>query len=111
MIVPQKWSYLCQPRKIHQGKTENIWGIDLEVDGLPVDALVAPSNACSFSFDLPLDLTEFIPSPTRDMMKLSPFLRCGRFSIDGYVDELKNEWTAGDNTTAARKEISTDNVF
>lgn len=49
-------------------------GIDLEVDGLPVDALVVSCYPRGLILDLALDLGEVVELPPWNMEELSPFL-------------------------------------
>jgi hypothetical protein len=79
--------------------------IDLQVDGLSVDALVASRYSRCFCLDLVSDLAEVIPSPARNMMELGPlllscytggsvwdvYLIVARFvTVAWQVDELQN---------------------
>ena len=77
-----------------------MWGVDLEVDGLAIDALVVSRNPRSLILDLPLDVAEVVEPPVRDVVKLGPLVRggLGRVSvagvrviagiIAGHIDEL-----------------------
>lgn len=81
-----------------------MWRVDLEVDGLSVDALVVAGNPGRLVFDLPLDVREVVEASSRDMMELGPLtlarhacggvrhmhLILGRlvFSLGWDVDEL-----------------------
>lgn len=48
-------------------------GVDLQVDGLTVDALVATSYPRCFVLDLTLDVRKVCESSIRDVDELSPF--------------------------------------
>ena len=101
--------------------------VDLEVDGLPVDALVVSCYPRRFVLDLLSDLAEVVELPSRDVEKLSPFLLPGntRWSVGhvdfvvfvgivafaGQVDELENERPPGDDATASGQEVSADDVL
>ena len=87
----------------------------LEIYGRSIDTLVASGDACRLHLDLALHILKVVPSPPRNMMKLGPFLlrsyasrsmRNGGFAanariVEGDVDELKDEWTAGDDAATA----------
>lgn len=84
-----------------------MWGEDLQVDGLPVDALVVARYPRSLCFNFSLDLSEVVVFPARNMMKFSPFsCRCNAcwgmrggvavFARD--IDELQNERSPRDDT-------------
>jgi hypothetical protein len=49
-------------------------GVNLEIYRLPVYTLVASGDSCGFRFDFPLHFDEVIPTPSRNVMKLGPFL-------------------------------------
>lgn len=102
-------------------------GVDLEVDGLAVDALVVPGDARRLGLDLALDLGEVVEPATRDVQKLAPFLLpgdagwrvrhvhlvvlVGVVPLAGQVDELQNERAAGDDAAASGQEVSADDVL
>lgn len=48
-------------------------GIDLEVDGLSVDALVRAGHTRGLVLDLTLDIREVCELPAGDVMELCPF--------------------------------------
>jgi hypothetical protein len=89
-----------------------MWRVYLEVNWLPVDALVATSNARSLCLNLPLNLCKIIPPPSGHVMKLCPVLLCCnacrcvwyaclivvRFvlSFGGYIDELQDKGATSD---------------
>ena len=104
-----------------------MWGVDLEVDGLPVDTLVVSCNSGCLIFDFSLYLGEIIESPSGYVQEFTPFLLSGYTSRSVWhmdfivflsilpfarkVDELKNKRSAGNDTAASRQEVSTDNVL
>lgn len=104
-----------------------MWRVDFEVDGLPVDALVVARYSGCLVLDFALDLLEVVEPSSGNVIELAPFiLSCDSgwcvwdmyfvlfglvASVGGEVDELEDEWSSGDDTTAARKEVSTDDVF
>jgi hypothetical protein len=81
--------------------------VNLQVDGLPVDALVVSCYPRCLRFDFTFDLGEVVEPPPGYMMELSPFLLAcytcwcmwdmyfvaGGFvvAVAGEVDELENE--------------------
>lgn len=77
-----------------------MWGVNLEVDGLTIDALVVSCNPRGLILDLPLDVAEVVEPPVRDVVKLSPLVRggLGRVPVAGvrviagiitrHIDEL-----------------------
>jgi hypothetical protein len=91
--------------------------VDLEVDRLPIDALVVSSYSCSFVFDLSLDILKVCEPPAHQVVKLCPFLlssytrRRVRYvylitlgsilALTWYVDELKDEGSPCYNAAAS----------
>ena len=83
-----------------------MWRVDLQVDGLSIDALIVPCDACRLVLNLPFDVGEVVEPSTRDVMKLCPLslsgharrrmrhvhLVIGGFVVPfgGYVDQLKD---------------------
>jgi hypothetical protein len=77
-----------------------MWGVDLEVDGLAIDAFVVSRNPRGLILDLPLDVAEVVEPPVRDVVKLSPLVRSGLGRVPvvgvrvipgifaGHIDEL-----------------------
>lgn len=99
-------------------------GVDLEVDGLTVDALVGTRHPRCLVLDLSLDVGEISEPPVGDMVEFGPFspssgsLRpigivqgIGRIIIFGYVDELQDQGSPGADTASSGQEISADDVF
>jgi hypothetical protein len=99
-------------------------GVDLEVDGLPIYAFVAPSYPRGLVLNLAFYIAKIVEPPIGNVMELGPFrpsCRAGR-SVgiemrvwDGIVvrdvDQLKNEWPSGNDATTAREEIPADNIL
>ena len=52
-------------------------GVDFEVDGLSVDALVAAGDSCGFILNFSLDIGEISEASVRDVMELSPLGSAG----------------------------------
>jgi len=117
---------LCETRQIDQGQTKNMRRVDLEVDGLTVDALVVSSNSGRLVLNLPLDLTKVVEATTRDVIELSPFvltsdrgrgvwhvdlIALGSVGIAGDVDELQNERTTSYDAASSWEKVATDNVL
>lgn len=99
-------------------------GIDLEVYGLSVDALVDARHSSRLVLNLPLDIREVVEPPVGDVMKFRPLgapsssgrsigivERIRGVIVFGDVDELENQRTAGDDAAAAREKVPADNVF
>lgn len=100
---------------------------DLQVDWLSIDALVASRDPCCLRFNLCLHLRKVFKLAPRLVVKLSPFvlagntrgrmgdvdlIRCGliiAFTWD--IDQLKNEWSSGDNAASSGQEIPSNYVF
>lgn len=62
-------------------------GVDFEINGLSVDALVVSCYPCCLGLDFTLNLGEVVESPTRNVQKLGPFvLACDAGRSVGYVD-------------------------
>jgi hypothetical protein len=60
---------------------------NLEIDGLPIDAFVIPSNSSCFGFNLLLHQGKVFELPPRKVMKFSPFvLTCYTSSCVGSED-------------------------
>lgn len=104
-----------------------MWGVNLEVDGLSVDALVVSRYPCRLVLNLAPDLGEVVVSPPWDVQKFSPFLLSGDtcwcvghvyfivivgvVAFAGKVDELEDERPPGNNAAASGEEVSADNVL
>lgn len=97
---------------------------DLEVDGLAVDSLVGAGNSGCLIFDFALDVAKIGESPVRNMVELCPFVAAssiwvpvaGMGHIFGLVvgrdiDELKDEGSSSNDSTAAREKVATNNVL
>lgn len=67
-------SHLCETGQVDQREVKDMRGVDLEVDRLAVDALVAASYARRLILDLSLDVAEVSEPPVRDMVELSPLV-------------------------------------
>ena len=111
---------LCQPRQINQCQAQYVRRVDFEVYWLPVDAFVIACYSRRLVLDFPLDILKFRKSSIRDVVELGPFWlrshrrRCmslGGIVIGWDIDELENEWSSSNNSTATRQKISTDDVF
>ena len=114
-----------QTRQVYQGEVQNMRGIYLEVDGLPVDAFIHAGDPGRFVLDLALDIRKVREAPFRNVVELCPLalpcsarvkrmVRIRRWRVIlvyGHVDELENQRTTRDDARAARKEISADDVF
>jgi hypothetical protein len=118
--------YLCQTRKVHQCQAEHVRRVDLEINRLPVDALVVTCNSSCFVLNFPFYVLKVGKSSVGDVMELGPFwLRCdaGWRMRDVYlitilhiifsrnVDQLKDKRPPSHNATSSGKKISADDVF
>lgn len=104
-----------------------MWRIDLEIDGLSIDAFVISCYPGGFCFDLPFNLGEIIKPPPRDVVKFCPFLlasdaRRSMWDMDlvvdrlvvaltGNIDELKNQRSPRHDAASPGKKISADDVL
>ena len=100
-----------------------MWRKYFEVDGLAIDALVAPCDSCSLVFDFPLDIAEVVEPPVGDVVELGPFISsrligvpvdrgpCILTIIARNVDELQDEGPSSNDTAASGEKISADNVL
>lgn len=120
-------TYLGQTRQIDEGQAENVRRVDLEVDGLAVDALVVACYSGCLGLDLAPDVVEVEEPSARDVKKLSPLLgtmssgRCVThvylvivvfvFALAGEVDELEDERPSSDDAAATGKKVPADNVL
>jgi hypothetical protein len=102
-------------------------GVDLEVDGLSVDALVRACDPVGLILNLPLDFLEIVESAARDVVELSPLVLTGDGlggvrDVDcivfgfvgargGNVDELQDERSPCYDAATARKEVTANNVL
>lgn len=118
---------LGQTWQIDQCQAQNVRRVDLEIDGLSIDAFVASSNARSLCLNFSPHVVEIIPFPSGNMVELCPFLlSCNAswsmwnmnfvvsrsvVSVAWYVDELENQGASGNNATSSRQEISAYNVL
>jgi hypothetical protein len=100
---------------------------DLEVDGLPADALVGTRYPRSLILNLAPDLGEVVEPAARDVEELSPLLLAGDarggmghmdfivfvlvVALAGEVDELENKRSAGDDAAASGEKVPADNVL
>jgi hypothetical protein len=99
----------------------------LQADGLAIDPLVVPCNACRLILNLPLNLLKVIKHSARYMVKLCPFSLCGdrrrrmRYVdvvIAGLVvfvarniDELQYQWSSGNDSGASGEKVTSNDVF
>lgn len=120
-------THLCQSRQINQGQAQDVWRVDLEVDGLSVDALVVSCYPGCLGLDLASNLGEVVESPSRMVEKLAPFLlACNAggcvwdmnlvifrlvFALARQVDELQDQRSPRDDAASSRQKVSTYNVF
>jgi hypothetical protein len=119
--------HLGQTWQIDQSQAQDVRGVDFEVDGLSVDALVRACDPVGLVFNLPLDFLEIVESTARNVVELSPFILTsdrlgGVRDVDcvvfgfvgargGNVDELQDERSPCYNAATARKEITANNVL
>lgn len=100
--------------------------VDLEVDGLSVDALVASSDPGRLVLNFPLDLMKVVEAASGYVIELAPLILAGDRSWSvwhmdlvavrpvrgaGDVDELQNQGATSDNAASSREKIAPDNVF
>lgn len=104
-------SDLCKTWQINECKTKNMWRVDLQIYGLPVNSLVVSCDSGRFIFNLPLHILKFREPSVGQVMELCPFgLRghcvcCMGFPglvIAGNIDELKNQRSSSDDTATSR---------
>ena len=99
-------------------------GVNLEINGLAVDALVITGNSGGLAFNLPLHIRKVCEAAAGDVMKLCPlgsscssrrsetiFHRVWKSFIFGDVDELEDKGSTGADATASREKVSADNIF
>lgn len=116
--------YLCETWQVDQSQVKNIRRVDLKVDRLAIDAFVVSSYPRGLVLDLPLDIAKIVEASVGYVMELSPLAPTGRAGIPvgnmnsvkldfilGDVDELKDQGSSSDDTTAAGQEISADDVL
>jgi hypothetical protein len=120
-------SYLGQTGQVDKRQAEHVRRVDLEVNGLPVDALVVACYPGRLVLNLAPDLGEVIVPPTWDVEELSPFLLASNacwgvghmhfvvvvciLALAGEVDELQNQGSSGHDAAASGQEVSADNVL
>lgn len=98
--------------------------VDLEVNGLSVNALVGSCDPSRLILDFSLDIREVIEATVRDVMKFGPFRaagscrggvgiadRVGSIFIIMDVDELEDEGATSYDATSSRKKVSANNIF
>jgi len=116
-MLMQHFNHLCQSWQIDKRQAEYMRRIDLEVDGLPVDALVVSSYSRSLIFNLPLDVLKVCEPPSHQVVELGPFLlSCDTrrrmrhmyfitlwsvLALTWHIDELKNEGSTCYNAAAS----------
>lgn len=117
-------TYFGQARQINQGQVEDVRRINLEVNGLPVDALVATSDSSRLILNFSLDIGEIGEATVWDMVELGPFRSTGgsggpvgikswirSIIILWNIDELKNQRPTSDDAASSRKKVPADYVF
>jgi hypothetical protein len=117
---------LCETGQINERQAEDVRRVDLQVDRLPVDALVVSCYPRGLVLDLALDVGEVVEPLAGNVEKLSPFLLASyacwcvgymNFIVVVFVafarevDELEDERPACDDTAATRKEVLADDVL
>lgn len=115
-MLPLRLTDLGETRKINQCQAQDVGRIDLEVDGLPVDALVATRDPTGFVFNLPFDFLKVVPSSARNVVELCPlvlscyagwsmrymdFVIFWPVLVAGDVDELENQRSSCDNAASS----------
>lgn len=101
--------------------------VDLEVDRLPVDALVVSCYPGGFILDFALNLGEVVEPPAGNVKELSPFILAGYacwgmwdmnfvvfvsvFVLAWEIDELQDKRAASYDAAASRQEISANDVL
>lgn len=98
-----------------------MWGVDFEVYGLSINALVVSSNSCRLVLNLALHILEFREPPIRYVMEFGPLGLCSNGScgvrfrriviVRGDVDKLEDEGSASNNATTTREKVSADYVL
>ncbi len=100
-----------------------MWRKYFEVDGLAIDALVAPCHSCGLILDFPLDIAEVVEPPVGDVVKLGPLVPGGLSRVPvgrvrgvfrlvaGYVDQLQDEGPPGNDAAASGKKISAHDIL
>jgi hypothetical protein len=120
-------SYLGQTGQVDERQAEHVRRVDLEVDGLAVDALVVSCYPGRLVLNLAPDLGEVVVPPAWDVEKLAPFLLASNacwgvghmdlvvvvciLALAGEVDELQNQGPSGHDAAASGQEVSADNVL
>ncbi len=104
-----------------------MWGVDLQVDGLPVDALVVSCYPRCLGLNLAPDLCKIIEPLAGNVQKLSPLLlSCytgrgvrhvylitlfGILALAREVNQLENERSPRYDATASREKVPADDVL
>lgn len=104
-----------------------MWRVHLQVDRLPVDALVVSRYSRCFGLDLALDLCKVIEPPPGNVQELSPLLlscyagRCvrhvdfvalfGIVAFAGEVDKLQNKRSPCYDAATSGEKVPADNVL
>lgn len=70
-LVPYR--YFGQAGQIDQSQAQHVRRVDLQVDRLPVDTLVAASDPSGFVFDLALDRSEVPKLLPAQVVEFGPF--------------------------------------
>lgn len=99
-------------------------GVNLEIDRLPVDALIIASHTGRFVLDLALHVGEISETAVGNMMEFGPFGSPGNIGgpvrvlqrirgvfVFGNIDQLQDQGSSGDDATSARQEITADDVL
>lgn len=97
--------------------------VNLEVDGLAVNSLVATSDSRGFRLNFALHVAEIGEATTLHMLELGPFgatslLRVAICSVDVRlvrvlldIDQLQDQRPPGANATASGEEVTANDIF
>jgi hypothetical protein len=119
-------SYFGETWEINKSQAQHMWRVYLQVDGLPVDALVVSCDPRRFILDFPLHILKVRELAPRDVMEFSPFALCfdagGRMGymywvafrcviVARDVDKLQDERSPSNYATASRQKVPSDDIL
>lgn len=123
----ERGTHLGQAGQVDQRQAEDVRGVDFEVDGLSVDALVVSCYPGRLGLNLAPDLGEVVEPAPWNVQKLCPLLLArhagggvwhvdfvvvvGILALGGQVDELEDERSPCNDAVASGQKVSADNVL
>mmetsp|Transcript_160689 Transcript_160689/g.390342 ORF Transcript_160689/g.390342 Transcript_160689/m.390342 type:complete len:229 (-) Transcript_160689:13-699(-) len=109
--------HLGDARQVNHRQVQHMGRVDLQVDGLLRDALVAPGRALRLALDLRADFGKISKARSRQVREFAPLLALNvggqglvllRRSIAGNVEQLQHQGPPRHHAHSTRQEIAAD---